>query len=117
MTDLRKALLSAISASEAIHLTFTHARNPDPQPFSVINTAHGAGESLRGNFNNFVDQAGEGLASQMGDKNEQAERERKLADSNSGAKPGENAGIADKGKEEMSRGLDQLTGQGQNRQT
>ncbi|CAO1638893.1 unnamed protein product [Sympodiomycopsis kandeliae] len=78
----------------------------------VFNTAHGAGESIRGNFNNFVDQAGEGLASQMGDKNEQAEREQKLAQSGSSSKPGENANIAEKGKEEMTRGLNQISGNG-----
>lgn len=70
------------------------------------------GESIRGNFNNFVDSAGEGLASSMGDKREQEERQRKLAESNSGSKPGENADVAQKGKDEISQGLNQLSGSG-----
>lgn len=48
----------------------------------------------------------------MGDKNEQAERERKLAESNSGAKSGENANVAEQGKAEINKGLDQLSGKG-----
>ncbi|CAO1636009.1 unnamed protein product [Jaminaea pallidilutea] len=76
----------------------------------VFNTAGGAGESIRGNFNNFVDQAGEGLASRMGSGEEQQQRAEKLDSSNSGAKPGENAEIAQKGEDQFKQGLEQMTG-------
>ncbi|PWN26395.1 hypothetical protein BDZ90DRAFT_280438 [Jaminaea rosea] len=78
----------------------------------VFNTIGGAGESIRGNFNNFVDQAGEGLASNMGSKEEQEARQAKLGQEGSGTKVGENADIASKGEEQVKRGINQLTGQG-----
>ena len=73
---------------------------------SIFNTAHGIGESIRGNFNNFVDQAGEGLSSNMGTKEEQAARQSKLGDD----KLNENASIAQKGEAEVTKGINQLTG-------
>lgn len=101
-------------------------------PLGVFNTIGGAGESIRGNFNNLVDrefapstatndcnanelafghaEAGEGLASQMGSKEEQAQRDSKLADKGTGSKPGENADVAQRGEDQVKQGINQLTG-------
>lgn len=55
-------------------------------------------------------EAGEGLASRMGSGEEQQQRAEKLDSSNSGAKPGENAEIAQKGEDQFKQGLEQMTG-------
>lgn len=55
-------------------------------------------------------EAGEGLASRMGSGEEQQQRAEKLDNSNSGAKPGENAEIAQKGDDQFKQGLEQMTG-------
>ncbi|CAO1614502.1 unnamed protein product [Parajaminaea phylloscopi] len=81
----------------------------------IFNTVGGAGEAIRGNFNDFVDRAGEGLASAGEDKESQERRQAQLNSSTSGTRPGENADVARKGMDQINQGINQLTGQGKSK--
>ncbi|SNX87973.1 uncharacterized protein MEPE_06684 [Melanopsichium pennsylvanicum] len=75
----------------------------------ALDVIHGAGESIRGNINQGLDSAGEGLrnadSSQHSTTNEAAHGR-----SSDYTNQGSQQGVADKGAQEFKSGVDKLTG-------
>lgn len=74
---------------------------------SIFNTAHGAGETIRGNINSFLDQGGEALAG--GSNQEQAARQSSTT-GGSGQTTADHDSVAQNGLQEIKSGLNQLGG-------
>lgn len=72
----------------------------------IFSSAHGAGEAIRGTFNDSIDQAGEGIAGAGSSEKEKAERQANLATKDSG---NEDSGkVVNKGVQEVKDGLNQI---------
>lgn len=72
----------------------------------IFSSAHGAGEAIRGTFNDSIDQVGEGIAGAGSSEKEKAERQANLATKDSG---NEDSGkVVNKGVQEVKDGLNQI---------
>lgn len=100
---------SPLPSQLLLQLPISHSFASSFPLLRIFNSAHGAGEAIRGTFNDGVDQLGEGIAGAGSSDKEAAERKAKLAEKEGGTKEG-NGDVAQKGMDEVKEGLGKLQG-------